>query len=66
MAQLKATLRQLIVQNQVIAHRTIDECSSIFALSEIDIVAVSQRLDYAEIAKAILKDFQWSPESVLL
>ena len=33
---------------------------------EIKTVADSQRLDYAEITKAILKDFQWSSESVLL
>ena len=64
--QVKATLRQLVVQNQVIAHREINECFSILVLSEIEYLADAQRLDYAEITKAILKDFQWSPESVML
>ena len=64
--QVKATLRQLVVQNQVIAHREINECFSILVLSEIESLADAQRLDYAEITKAILKDFQWSPESVML
>ena len=45
-----------IVQNHVITNHCL----------EIKTVADSQRLDYAEITKAILKDFQWSSESVLL